>query len=122
MTRTFPGTSPFNSRLMDEAIDVLSKSLGPKWTHLFHRLAIGDYRTRFQIHSKWNQKEPTDDNARNYKCSLDVLQRWRLSMQQGKQVDESVLLEQLLNTVNQVKGLQRIANELAQRNGKKNNS
>ena len=99
---------------MDEAIAVLSEALGPKWTNLFHQLGIGDYRGRFQIQSKWNQKEPIDPVARNTKCSLEILQKWRLSVQ-GR--DEMESLEQLLNAVNKVKGLQGIANELALRNG-----
>ena len=98
---------------MDEAIEVVSEVVGPKWTSLYQRLGM-DYRGRFQIQSKWKQKEPSNSKACYRKCALEMLQNWRRSVQGG---DEMETLDQLLNAVNGIRGFQRTANDLALRNG-----
>ena len=99
---------------MDEAIEIVSEVLGAKWIQMYQKLGVGDYRLRFQIQSKWKRKEPTNAKACNKKCALEILQKWRLSVQ-GK--DEAASLNQLLNALNEINGLQKIANDLALRNG-----
>lgn len=105
--------------MVDEAIDIISDALGPKWTNMYKRLGTDsgmDYRDRFQLQTKWKEKEPDNLKIRNKKCALEVLQKWRRSVQ-GK--DEQAALLQLLNALCGIPGLQTVASDLALKNGKK---
>ena len=95
---------------------MVSEVLGAKWKNLYQRLGM-DYRGRYQIQSKWEQKEPNNVKVCNRKCAIEMLQKWRKTVQGG---DERETLGQLLNAVNQIKGFQKIASDLALRNGQWN--
>ena len=95
---------------MDEAVQVISEALGPKWVYLYGLLGM-DYRGRFQIQSKWSQK---DGQTRHRNCAFEMLQKWK---QKNRERDEIESLEELLNAVNRVKGMQRTASTLASKNG-----
>ena len=96
---------------MEEAVQLIGKSLGPKWVQLYSSLRL-DYRGRYQIQA---QCEKLDEKDRQFNCAVKMFQKWRETV---KDTDEKDALKRLLIAVNKIKEMQTIASELAERNGK----
>ena len=98
---------------MEDIIGKIIDSLGPRWVQLYSRLGL-DYRGRFQITANNNSIAP--ERVRHRQCALETIRKWQKE-DTLKEKDEKECMTILLNNLKAVKGLEGLANELANEHG-----
>lgn len=99
---------------MEDIVSKIIDSLGPRWAQLYSRLGL-DYRGRFQITANNNSIAP--ERVRHRQCALETIRKWQKE-DALKEKDEKECMTILLNNLKTVKGLEGLANELANEHGK----
>ena len=99
---------------MEDIVSKIIDSLGPRWVQLYSRLGL-DYRGRFQITANNNSIAP--ERVRHRQCALETIRKWQKE-DALKEKDEKECMTILLNNLKAVKGLEGLANELANEYGK----
>ena len=98
---------------MEDIVSKIIDSLGPRWAQLYSRLGL-DYRGRFQITANNNSIAP--ERVRHRQCALETIRKWQKE-DALKEKDEKECMTILLNSLKTVKGLEGLANELANEHG-----